>query len=234
MPAQCEMGGQNAAIVFEDADPERTARIVAGAAMGYAGQKCTATSRVIVVGRAAPFLEALVAEVAGFSPGDPSDPATVVGPVITSEARGRVRVAAAAAESDGGRLLTGAAPVPAVGWFVAPMLVDGLAPEHRVAQEETFGPFTTVHHAADLADAVRIANGVRYGLSASLHGSDLPRLLACAERLHTGIVKVNTPTTGVEFYAPFGGEKDSSFGPREQGLEVLSFYSSTRTVTLAP
>jgi alpha-ketoglutaric semialdehyde dehydrogenase len=81
---------------------------------------------------------------------------------------------------------------------------------------------------------VALANGVRYGLATSLHGSDLQRLLDCAERVHSGIVKLNAPTSGVDFYTPSGGEKDSSFSPREQGLEALAFYSSTRTVTVAP
>ena len=230
MPAQCEMGGQNAAIVFDDADPDGRRRPSPAPRWGTRAEVHRDEPRHRRrIGRPLPRCPRCGGR--GLLARRPVRSGTVVGPVISSDARARVQAAAEAARSAGGRLLTGAAPVPPAGWFVAPTLVDGLPPEHRVAQEETFGPFTTVHHAADLDDAVRIANGVRYGLSASLHGSDLPRLLACAERLHTGIVKVNAPTSGVDFYTPFGGEKDSSFGPREQGLEALSFYSSTRTVT---
>ena len=82
-------------------------------------------------------------------------------------------------------------------------------------------------------EAVRIANGVRYGLVTSVHGRDLDRLLAATERLDTGLIKVNAPTSGVDFYTPFGGEKDSSYGPREQGMAALGFYSTTRTITIA-
>ena len=83
-------------------------------------------------------------------------------------------------------------------------------------------------------EAVEIANGVRYGLVTSVHGRDLDRLLAAAAELDTGLIKINAPTSGVDFYAPFGGEKESSFGPREQGQEALAFYTSARTVTVAP
>jgi alpha-ketoglutaric semialdehyde dehydrogenase len=103
-----------------------------------------------------------------------------------------------------------------------------------LAQEETFGPFALVQRASDLREAIELANGVRFGLVTSVHGRDLDQLLAAISGIDTGLIKVNAPTTGVDFYAPFGGEKDSSFGPREQGMAALDFYGSTRTVTLAP
>ena len=85
-----------------------------------------------------------------------------------------------------------------------------------------------------MQEAVQIANGVKYGLVTSVHGRDLDRLLATAAGLDTGLIKINAPTSGVDFYAPFGGEKESSFGPREQGQDALAFYTSVRTVTMAP
>src|SRR4029450_7047218 len=109
IPSQAEMGGLNASIVLPDADPERAAKVIAGAAMGYAGQKCTATSRAIVVGDPAPFTEALVAAVEGLAVGDPAEEATVVGPVITEQARQRVTEAAAEAAAGGRAPLTGGA-----------------------------------------------------------------------------------------------------------------------------
>ena len=127
IPSQAEMGGLNASIVLPDADPERAAKVVAGAAMGYAGQKCTATSRAIVVGEPGPFTEALVAAVQGLAVGDPASESTVVGPVITEPARDRV-VQAAEEAAAGGRLLTGGKAGAEAGWFVAPTLVDGLSP----------------------------------------------------------------------------------------------------------
>jgi acyl-CoA reductase-like NAD-dependent aldehyde dehydrogenase len=234
IPSQAEMGGLNASIVLPDADPERAAGVVAGAAMGYAGQKCTATSRAIVVGDPGPFTEALVAAVKGLAVGDPAEEATVVGPVITEPARRKVVEAAEEAAAAGGRLLAGGKAGDADGWFVAPTLVDGLSPDARLAQEEVFGPIAVVLAAADEDEAVRLANGVRYGLVGSVFTGDLDRALRLAARLDTGMIRVNAPTSGVDYLAPFGGEKDSSFGPREQGKAARDFYTSTRTVTMLP
>ena len=234
IPGQCEMGGQNAAIVFDDADPVHTAAIVAGAAMGYAGQKCTATRRVIVVGSDSGFIEAFIDAVRGLQPAAPEAPETTVGPVISEGARTAVLDAIEAGRSAGARILVGGQVPELDGWFVQPALVDGLAPDHRLTQEETFGPLVTLLSAANVPEAVEIANGVRYGLVTSVHGRDLDRLLATAAELDTGLIKINAPTSGVDFYAPFGGEKESSFGPREQGQDALAFYTSVRTVTMAP
>jgi alpha-ketoglutaric semialdehyde dehydrogenase len=234
IPSQAEMGGLNASIVLPDADPRRAAGVVAGAAMGYAGQKCTATSRAIVVGDPAPFTEALVAAVADLPVGDPTEASTVVGPVITGPARDRVVAAAEEAAAAGGRLLTGGTAGDGGGWFVAPTLVDGLAPDARLAQEEVFGPIAVVLPVADEDEAVRVANGVRYGLVGSVFTGDLDRALRLAARLDTGMIRVNAPTSGVDYLAPFGGEKDSSYGPREQGKAARDLYTSTRTVTILP
>jgi acyl-CoA reductase-like NAD-dependent aldehyde dehydrogenase len=234
VPSQAEMGGLNASLVLPDADPERAAAVVAGAAMGYAGQKCTATSRAVVVGDPGPFTEALVEAVRGLAVGDPAEKTTVVGPVITEPARRRVVEAAAEAAAAGGRLLTGGTAGQGAGWFVAPTLVDGLDPGARLAQEEVFGPIAVVLAAADEDEAVRLANGVRYGLVGSVFTGDLDRALRLAARLDTGMIRVNAPTSGVDYLAPFGGEKDSSFGPREQGKAARDFYTSTRTITILP
>jgi alpha-ketoglutaric semialdehyde dehydrogenase len=234
IPSQAEMGGLNASIVLPDADPERAATVIAGAAMGYAGQKCTATSRAIVVGDPAPFTEALVAAVQGLAVGDPAEEATVVGPVITEQARRRVTEAAEEAAAGGGRLLTGGRAGDGQGWFVAPTLVDGLDPGARLAQQEVFGPIAVVLAVPDPDQAVTVANGVGYGLVSSVFTRDLDRALELAARLDTGMIRVNAPTSGVDYLAPFGGEKGSSFGPREQGKAARDFYTSTRTITVLP
>ncbi|MGW0434787.1 aldehyde dehydrogenase family protein [Micromonospora sp. NPDC003197] len=231
-PVQAEMGGQNAAIVLPDADLPETAAMLAGAAMGYAGQKCTATRRIIVVGDPEPFTEALVAAVAALTVGDPADPEVTVGPVISAAPQTRVRDAVAIARAAGARVLTGDRTLPE-GYYVAPVLVDRLDPAHALAQEETFGPLAMIHSAPDVATAVALANGVPYGLVTSVHGRDVGALLQAARGVDTGLIRVNAPTTGVDFYAPFGGEKASSIGPREQGLAALEFYASTRTITFA-
>ena len=234
IPSQAEMGGLNASIVLPDADPRRAGAVVAGAAMGYAGQKCTATSRAIVVGDPAPFTEALVAAVQDLAVGDPAAASTVIGPVITEPARDKVVAAAEEAAAAGGRLLTGGTLGEGGGWFVAPTLVDRLAPDARLAQEEVFGPIAVVLAVADEDEAVRVANGVRYGLVGSVFTGDLDRALGLAARLDTGMIRVNAPTSGVDYLAPFGGEKDSSYGPREQGKAARDLYTSTRTITVLP
>jgi aldehyde dehydrogenase (NAD+) len=158
----------------------------------------------------------------------------VVGPVINEPARRAVVDAAEAAAATGGRLLAGGRAGDGDGWFVAPTLVDRVPPDAQVAQEEVFGPIAVVLPAADEDEAVAVANGVRYGLVTSVFTRDLDRALAVAARLDTGMIRVNAPTSGVDFHAPFGGEKDSSFGPREQGKVAREFYTSTRTITLLP
>ncbi len=236
-PVQAEMGGQNAAIILPDADAASTAAMVAAASMGFAGQKCTATRRILVVGpelRQREVREALVAAVENLKIGDPRDPEVVLGPVINEGSRSRVAEAAALVHAAGGRLLTGGCAVDGEGWFVSPGLADGVGNDHVLAQEELFGPFALVLSAADVGEAVSLAEGVRYGLVTSVHGRDASELLDVVDRVGTGMVKVNAPTTGVDFYAPFGGERDSSYGPREQGPGALDFYTSSRTVTFAP
>ncbi len=234
IPVQAEMGGQNAAIVLPDADPERTAAMIAGAAMGYAGQKCTATRRVLVVGDGEPFVDAFVAAVRALAPADPGEAGVAVGPLISAGARDRVLAAAAAVRDSGGRVLTGGEAPDRAGWFVQPTVVDGVGSDHPVMQEETFGPLAAIHRVATLEQAVAVANGVRFGLVTSLHGADISELLRGVAAIDAGMIKVNAPTTGVDFYAPFGGEKESSYGGREQGPAALDFYSTTRTVSLVP
>lgn len=234
VPVQCEMGGQNAAIVLPDADPALTAATIAGAAMGYAGQKCTATRRVITVGPNPGFVDALVEAVKAATPGDPAVDGVTVGPVITEAAQRRVSDAVANARGDGATVLAGGETPDRDGWFIEPTLVTGLEASNSLLQREVFGPLAAIVHADSVTEAITIANDVRFGLVTSIHGSDVDALLEAAGRAQTGMIKINAPTTGVDFYAPFGGEKDSSFGPREQGQAALRFYTSTRTISFAP
>ncbi|MHB8294621.1 MAG: aldehyde dehydrogenase family protein [Acidimicrobiales bacterium] len=234
VPVQAEMGGQNASIVFPDADLDAAAATVASAAMGYAGQKCTATSRVIVVGDPRSFEEALVAAVKAMPVGDPSEAATAIGPVIDEPARQAVLAAAIEAERAGGRVLAGGREAPGDGYYVEPTLVGGIGPGHRLAQEEIFGPFAVVLHTGDEEEAVQMANGVPLGLVSAVFTGDLDRALRVSSRLDTGLVRVNAATSGVDFYAPFGGTKGSSYGPREQGRAAREFYTWSQTLTIAP
>ena len=205
--------------------------------MGYAGQKCTATSRVIVVddgnGFAERFTDALVGAVEALQVGDPDRDDVSVGPVIDEGSRDAVIAAAREATDGGGRVLAGGSRPERDGWFVTPTLVADVDPGARVAQEEIFGPFAAVLRVGDTAQAIEVANGVRYGLAAAVFTADLGASLHVAERLDAGLVRVNAATSGVDFYAPFGGEKASSYGQREQGKAARDFYTSVRTVTIA-
>lgn len=238
IPVQAEMGGLNAAVVLPDADIARAAADIAAATAGYAGQKCTATSRVIAVGAALdPLREALAAALAALPAADPADPATVCGPLISSSARARVTAVRDSALAAGARALTGgrrAAVGAGPGWYLDPVLLEGVPAGHPLLAEEVFGPIAVLLPAADLTEAVAAACGVRQGLVTSVHTRDLDHALYAAERLDTGMVRINAPSTGVDFHLPFGGEKSSSHGPREQGRQAMDFYTSTRTVSLLP
>ncbi|MFI6638153.1 aldehyde dehydrogenase family protein [Streptomyces sp. NPDC050504] len=230
VPVQAEMGGLNAAIVLPDADFGRAAAHIAAAVAGFAGQKCTATSRVIAVGGAyEPLREALVEALAKTAVGDPADPATACGPLITEAARDRAVEAVA-----GLRVAASGAAPDSSGWFAAPVLVEGVAPDHRVLHDEVFGPVAALLRADDLAQATQIANSVPYGLVTSVHTAGLDAVLGSLDELDTGMIRINAPSTGVDFHLPFGGAKASSHGSREQGAAALEFYTSSRTYTLGP
>ncbi|MGW4161913.1 aldehyde dehydrogenase family protein [Streptomyces sp. NPDC004788] len=230
IPVQAEMGGLNAAVVLPDADIAQAAAHIAASVAGYAGQKCTATSRVIAVGTALdPLREALAEALRALPVGDPADPATVCGPLITEAARDET-----AAAWQGLSVLAGGTLPDRPGWYAAPTLVEKAGPGHRLLREEVFGPVAALLAARDLDHAVRITNAARYGLVTSVHTADLSAALGALDRIDTGMIRINAPTTGVDFHLPFGGAKASSFGPREQGRAALDFYTATRTYTLAP
>jgi aldehyde dehydrogenase (NAD+) len=157
-----------------------------------------------------------------------------VGPLISGAARDRVRAALATA---GGERIAGGDPPSdarfARGFFVSPAIVRGVGPDAALAQDELFGPVLATFSAADLEEAVELANRTRYGLSATLFTRDLPSALAYIRRIHAGLVRVNGDTTGVDPHAPFGGMKASSSGSREQGSAAREFYTEIRTVQVA-
>lgn len=233
-PVQAEMGGQNPAIVLPDADLNLAATHLAQASMGFAGQKCTATRRVIVVGdakRVDEVRQALLAAVAALSPSDPSEEGVLVGPVISEAARTKVLEAVGVAQGVG-RVLQGGTVVGEDGYFVAPAVIEGIPAGHALLTEETFAPMVALMSATTVEEAIAMANAVRFGLTASVHGRDLEAVLRVARHVETGMVKVNAPTAGVDFHAPFGGAKDSSYGQREQGKAALDFYTYSRTITI--
>jgi aldehyde dehydrogenase (NAD+) len=228
------MGGQNASIVLADADLPSAATTIARAAMEYAGQKCTATRRAIVVREVADaFVGQLVDAVQALQLGDPGDEATAVGPVISEQARGSIDEAITAAESRGARRLTRGAP-PTDGWYVAPAVLAIDDPTDAFVMEETFGPAVAILTVDSEDEAIGLANSTRFGLSGSVFSRDLHRARGLAARLDVGLQRVNAPTTGVDFHVPFGGEKASGYGPREQGRAARDFFTHTRTMLIHP
>lgn len=231
---QAEMGGQNPAIVLPDADHAAAARSIAAAVAGFAGQKCTATKRVIVVGDSTGFADALAAAVTALPMGDPAGADVAVGPVIDAAARDRVLAAAADVVAVGGRVLTGGNKGDADGWFVQPTVASGLPEDHALECDEVFGPICSVSSAASFDDAITRANAVQHGLVAGVYTRDIAVALAASNRLAAGMIKVNAPTSGVDFHLPFGGLKASSYGAKEQGKAAVETYTSSHTISVEP
>lgn len=226
---QTEMGGKNVAIVLADADLSQAANLVAGGAMRFAGQKCTATSRVVVESSVSGlFLDELKKAIAALPVGSPLEASTAIGPVINEDSFCRLQEAV----KQGTSLFSGSAP--SSGFFIAPTVVGGVTSSHDLAQNELFGPVLTYLEASSLDEALEIANSTRFGLSASLCTRDIRSALTYIDRIQAGMVRVNADTTGVDPHAPFGGMKGSSSGTREQGEVAKDFYTQYKTVQINP
>ncbi len=226
---QTEMGGKNVAIVLADADLAQAANLVAGGAMRFAGQKCTATSRVIVESSVrGSFIDELAKAIDALPVGSPLEATTAVGPVISSDSRSRIMDALVGNET----VYSGS--LPDEGYFVAPTVVADVDERHDLAQNELFGPVLTLLEASSFDQAISMANNVRFGLSASLCTKDVSSALKYIDQIQAGMVRVNADTTGVDPHAPFGGVKGSSSGTREQGEVAKDFYTQIKTVQINP
>lgn len=227
---QCEMGGKNAAVVLADADLKKAANLVAGGAMRFAGQKCTATSRVIVETAVYDaFLSELTQAIDALPTGSPLDAATAIGPVVDERSYERLtKTVASRTES----LYTSKAQHN--GYWVPPTVVGPVDPNDTIAQDELFGPVLAVMKANDLDHAIDIANATKFGLSTAIYTSNVSKSLAYIDRVEAGLVRVNGDTTGVDLHAPFGGMKASSSGSREQGTVAKDFFTEWKTVQVNP
>jgi aldehyde dehydrogenase (NAD+) len=235
-PVQAEMGGCNASVVLPDVPAARVASVIAQSIAGYAGQKCTATSRVVVVGgedRRREVEQALVDALVALPTGDPADPATVVGPVIDERAAAAVTRTVATALEAGGRLLCGGQQDGA-SLVVLPVLLADVDERHPLHREEVFGPIAVLSGEATVESALARVNATDYGLVTSVFTDQLSTAQRACALIDTGLVRVNGPTTGLDHTAPFGGDKASSYGPREQGRAALEHYTTTQTVSFAP
>jgi acyl-CoA reductase-like NAD-dependent aldehyde dehydrogenase len=230
-----ELGGKSAAIVLEDADPAAAATAIRMASLANSGQVCNALSRVLVpASRASEFVGALEAELAGLSVGDPSDPATEIGPLVARRQQARVREYIEDGQQQGARLVLGGSSMPEGvdrGWYVRPTLFADAHNDMRIAREEIFGPVLTVISYADEAEAVAIANDSDYGLAGAVFTADSDRGQAIASRVRAGSFGVNEGYI-MDPLAPYGGLKASGFG-REFGREGLDGYLVSQSISQA-
>jgi alpha-ketoglutaric semialdehyde dehydrogenase len=230
---QCEMGGVNATVILRDADIEAAARDCAAAAFGYAGQKCTATRRLIIDRPVwDQFLAALAAVVADFTLGDPLDPGTTAGPVISQAQATFVRDKLEEASAAYGPALV-RRPAPASDGYWTDLAVVGPVPLSAVpGMGEIFGPVAAAIPVDGLAEAITVTNTGPFGLTAALYTRGLDSALAFAEQARAGLVRVNRTTTGLDYVVPFGGEGRSGLGPKELGTAAREFFTTSRTVWL--
>jgi len=234
---QLEMGGKNPTIVLADADFNAAVENVANAAFFSTGQKCTATSRAIVEESIYDkFVEALVERTKKLKVGNGMEAGIDIGPAVDQGALDTILKYIEIGRKEageplvGGNRLTGGAYDK--GYFVEPTIFADVTEDMRIAQEEIFGPVLAVMKAKDFNDAMRIANNIPFGLSASVQTSNVSRVFEFIHRMEAGLLTVNLPSAGVEYQLPFGGTKDSSFGPKEQGPAAFDFYSDYKTVYL--
>jgi len=234
---QLEMGGKNPTMVLADADFNTAVENTVNAAFFSTGQKCTATSRAIVEDAIYDrFVEAVVERTRKLKVGDGMQAGIDIGPCIDQAQMDTVlryieigRREAGAPKIGGQRLSGGDL---AKGYFVEPTVFADVTPQMTIAREEIFGPVLAIMRARDFEDAMRIANDIPFGLSASIQSTNLSRVFEFIYRAEAGLLTVNLPSAGVEYQLPFGGTKDSSFGPKEQGPAALDFYSDYKTVYL--
>ena len=232
---QCEMGGKNPIVILGDADLDLAVESTVQGAFGSTGQRCTATSRAVVVDSIAnEFLERLEARTASLVVGNGLDPKTNVGPSVDQSQLDTVLGYVETGRAEGARLVRGGQRVAndgmERGFFVAPAIFDKVDPGMRIAQEEIFGPVLSLIRVPDTASALSVANGVRFGLSASIYTNDVSQMYRFVDRLEAGIIHVNSPTVGGEAHIPFGGMKATGVGLREMGRVAIDFYTELKVV----
>jgi len=232
-----EMGGKNPVIVLDDADLELAAEGILQGAFGSTGQRCTATSRVVVTPGIAPRLtEALVERARKLRVGNGMTPGVQMGPAVDPSQLNTDLDAIAAARGEGARLLCGGERLSgeehAHGFFVAPTVFDSVQPGSRLARDEVFGPVLALMAARDPEQAVQLANDVAFGLTASIYTSDYFAALRFVEKAEVGMIHVNQPTVGGEAQLPFGGIKATGVGEKEMAEEGSNFFTHLKTVWL--
>jgi acyl-CoA reductase-like NAD-dependent aldehyde dehydrogenase len=234
---QLEMGGKNPTIVLADADFNSAVENVVNASFFSTGQKCTATSRAIVEDAIYDkFVKAVVERTRKLKVGNGMEAGIDIGPCVDQGQMETVLKYIDIGRKQSGEPLCGGNALKdgalAKGYFVEPTVFANVEESHTIAQEEIFGPVLAIMRAKDFEDAMRIANNIPFGLSSSIQTTNLSRTFEYIYRAEAGLLTVNLPSAGVEYQLPFGGSKDSSFGPKEQGPAAMEFYSDYKTIYL--
>jgi alpha-ketoglutaric semialdehyde dehydrogenase len=230
-----EMGGKNLILVMEDANLDLAIDGTIWGGFGTSGQRCTAASRIAVHKSVyGEFVSSLVERAKRLKVGDGLDGTTEMGPLVNEQQLMTVMDYVKIGQSEGAKLLTGGHRLEngayAKGWFHEPTVFGDCNPKMRIAQEEIFGPVVSVMPISSFEEAVEIANGVQYGLSASIYTKNVNRAFAAMRDLFTGIVYVNAPTIGAETHLPFGGTKKTGNGHREAAIAAIDFYTEWKTL----
>ncbi len=232
---QCEMGGKNPVVILEDCDLDLAVENTAQGAFGSSGQRCTATSRAVVVNQIADeFVDRIVKRAQTMRIGDGMDPQTEMGPSVDENQFNTVLKYLNIGREDGATLLCGGERATGngldKGYFVKPTVFDDVTSDMRIAREEIFGPVLSVMRVRDFDEAMQVANDTEYGLSSSIFTNDAARVFRFVDEIETGMTHINSPTTGGEAHIPFGGIKGTGIGDREQGSTSLDFYTELKIV----
>jgi aldehyde dehydrogenase (NAD+) len=230
-----ELGGKNAIVVLDDADVELAVDGALWGAFGTSGQRCTASSRLIVErGALETFTSRLVERASALRLGDGLDPKVDVGPVINETQLTRIHSYTGIGRGEGASLLLGGEIASdgdlANGWFYRPTVFAGVDSSMRIAQEEIFGPTVVIIPVGSVEEAITAANSTSYGLSLSLYTNDLRTAFHAINDLHSGIVYINAPTIGAEIQLPFGGTRNTGNGHREAGGHVLDEFTEWKSI----
>ena len=230
---QLEMGGKNPLVVLDDADLDKAVQIALDGGFFQTGQRCTASSKVIVGENIHDrFVEALAAKAKSLKVGAALDPSTQVGPASSDTQFEQNLRYVEIATSEGGRLVTGGErlSLDTPGYFMSPTLIADTNPDMRINNEEVFGPVVSTVRAKNYEEALELANRGNFGLSAGIVTTSLKHARHFKKNVRAGMVMINLPTAGVDYHVPFGGTRGSSYGAREQGFAAVEFYTQMKTV----
>jgi methylmalonic acid semialdehyde dehydrogenase len=232
---QCEMGGKNPVVVMEDADMDLAVESTAQGAFGSTGQRCTATSRAVVIDKIADeFVQKIIERAKRMRIGDGGDAQTEMGPSVDEKQFATVLKYIDIGREDGAELLCGGRRATGDGlengYFIEPTVFDKVTPDMRIAREEIFGPVLSVLRVRDFEEAMTVANDSEYGLTSSIFTNDPNLIFRFVDEIETGMTHINSPTTGGEAHIPFGGLKMTGIGAREQGSTSLDFYTELKVV----